>query len=93
MSVVYKYPLEIIERQEIEMPLGADILTIDMQHKTPCLWVLINDIAVPNRKRTFRTYGTGCAFDCDCLLCYGASEAVRTAEIGHYGETICNGLC
>jgi hypothetical protein len=54
---VWKYMLE--EAYEaIEMPAGAQILTVKTQGSMPRLWVLV-DPAAPMVKRTFNTYGTG----------------------------------
>ena len=43
---------------EIEMPDGADILTVQAQHAEPVLWALVNPDA-PVARRTFRVIGTG----------------------------------
>lgn len=55
---VYKYPLEITDRVTISMPQGARVLTVQMQHSNPCLWVWVDPDA-PLEERTFRIAGTG----------------------------------
>jgi len=42
METIYKYELEITDLQEISIPDKAKILTVQLQHGTPCLWCLVN---------------------------------------------------
>lgn len=58
MKRIYKYPLAAEDLQTVIMPEGAEILTIQVQGATPCIWALV-DIEQPEERRTFRTYGTG----------------------------------
>ena len=57
--IIYKYPLEVTDVRNISLPIGAEILTIQAQNETPCLWALID----PNEKaieiRTIEIFGTG----------------------------------
>jgi len=55
---IWKYDLVINDEQIIEMPLDAKILTVQMQHGTPKLWVAVIPTNVMiNRK--IRMAGTG----------------------------------
>ncbi len=58
MNIVYKYPLNSPYNTTIEMPRGAKILCIQLQHDVPCLWALVDPKAeeVP---RVCSVYGTG----------------------------------
>ena len=42
----------------IYMPIGAKLLTVQLQHGEPQLWAMV-DAGAPKEVRTFRTYGTG----------------------------------
>lgn len=42
-EVIFKYQLQIIQEQEIEMPAGAEILDIQLQNGKICLWAKIFD--------------------------------------------------
>ena len=42
----------------VEMPKGAEILTIQTQNGTPCIWALVNPES-EKEKRHFEVYGTG----------------------------------
>ncbi len=58
---VYKYPLELIPEQNIQIPFGSKILTVQTQYEDArivCLWALVD----PERKPVERTIiirGTG----------------------------------
>jgi hypothetical protein len=69
MNSVWKYPLD-MEINELEMPIGAQVLTVREQHGMGCLWALVN----PDREkeiRTFRVVGTG--WTCEDGLDYQGS--------------------
>lgn len=57
-TTIYKYPLEITDRQTIAMPAGAELLSAQMQGRTLCLWALVNP-ELPNELRTIEVLGTG----------------------------------
>lgn len=59
---IYKYPLAVTDRQELTMPEGAEILTVQTQGGEPMLWARVNR-AAPSSVRTFITHGTGHAVD------------------------------
>lgn len=56
MPVIYKYPVEL--KMTLELPLDATVLTVQMQHGTAQMWVLLNPEA-PTTPRHFTVYGTG----------------------------------
>ncbi len=60
MNTIYKYPLEIVSGQAIELPFGAEILDAQIQNDQLCIWALIDmDIEAPAVTRHFVIYGTG----------------------------------
>jgi hypothetical protein len=58
MKSIWKFQIEATDVQEIEMPEGAELLTIQVQNGIVCLWALVSPNA-PKEKRTLRVYGTG----------------------------------
>lgn len=61
---IYKYPITDPSKIAIEMPEDAEILTVQMQNGTPCIWALVN----PDNKtkeRYFEVFGTGHPVYCD----------------------------
>lgn len=55
---IYKYILQLTDRQVVNMPGGAKILTVDTQGINLCLWALV-DPKVPEEPRAFIVHGTG----------------------------------
>jgi len=54
---IWKYKIE-VNNIVIDIPKDSQILTIQVQKNTPCIWVLVN----PNNEietRHFEVYGTG----------------------------------
>jgi hypothetical protein len=54
MKTVFKYDLD----SEIEMPEGAEILSLQCQRDKPCIWALVNP-SEKMVKRYFLIQGTG----------------------------------
>lgn len=55
---IWKFPLELREEQEIEMPENANIIHVAEQHERICLWAEVYPKDI-KRKRTFYVIGTG----------------------------------
>lgn len=58
MRSIYKYTLRVTDEQEIEMPRGARILSVQNQREDICVWVDVDVDATPTI-RIFSVYGTG----------------------------------
>jgi hypothetical protein len=58
MKTIYKYPLEVADLCDVQMPEGAVVLTVQALRNQPCLWAEV-DTKAKTIKRRFRTYGTG----------------------------------
>lgn len=59
MKTICKYELKITDLQEIEIPGEAQLLSVQVQNKTPYLWVLVYDTESEKQKIKLRTIGTG----------------------------------
>jgi len=57
-KTIYKFKLQVIGIQTIEMPAYSEILSIQVQNENPCIWALVES-KNETVKRTFETYGTG----------------------------------
>lgn len=55
---IFKYPVEIARLQIIDMPEGAEILSLQVQSGIPCIWALVED-GNKRQSRRFRIFGTG----------------------------------
>ena len=57
-ATIWKYALEVVDEQMIDMPMGAQVLSVQVQHGVPCLWVRCNPDAQTAPVRVV-TVGTG----------------------------------
>lgn len=55
MKSIWKFK---ITQPEVEMPMGAKILTVQSQHNVPTIWAIVNT-EEDMKKRTFIVVGTG----------------------------------
>lgn len=55
---VWKFILDHTGIQVTSMPVGAEILSVQVQNGNACIWALVDPLAKQNF-RTFHTYGTG----------------------------------
>lgn len=58
MKTIYKYKLQTTDEQQILMPKGAEILTVQLQDGEPQLWALVETNNQPT-KRYIEIFGTG----------------------------------
>mgnify|MGYP006935515294 CR=1 FL=1 len=58
MKSVWKYPLALIDEQDVIAPAGAVPLSVQMQRSLPCVWMLV-DPAVGSVPYRVRIVGTG----------------------------------
>jgi hypothetical protein len=58
MITVFKYPVKVSDEFDLALPADAHILTVQVQHGTPCMWALV-DTEKPLETRHFRLAGTG----------------------------------
>jgi len=56
--VIWKFKLKSTDRHEIVMPVGAQILSAQMQNGVCSIWALC-DLEMPNETRKFVLYGSG----------------------------------
>jgi hypothetical protein len=58
MKTIYKYLLDITDEQTVSMPMGAQILSAQMQGMQLCIWALV-EVGNVNCDRRVRIFGTG----------------------------------
>lgn len=58
MKTIWKVPIQISDEQQIAIPKDSEILCVQVQYGTPCLWFLC-DPQEPNHVKTIRVFGTG----------------------------------
>lgn len=83
---VWKFPIEAVDAFGIDMPIGAEILSVQTQHGQPHLWALV-DTMLPNERRLFRLFGTGHSIDDSGELKYvGSFQLSGGALVFHLFE-------
>lgn len=88
MRTIYKYPLTVTGHNALRMPKGAEVLTVQMQHGVPCLWVLV-DTDAPECERVLRIYGTGHPIsDDENALYVGTFQLSGGAFVFHVFEVV-----
>jgi hypothetical protein len=58
-NTIWKYALETTDVNDVFMPLGAEILCIQIQNGRPCLWTMVDSLEHNGKSRIIETYGTG----------------------------------
>lgn len=59
MRTIWKYPIEITDKQTISIEEDAKFIHVSLDPKgEPCLWFECDDTK-PTKKRTIRVFGTG----------------------------------
>lgn len=89
MKTIYKYPIEITDEQVIEMPLGANILNVQIQNDTVNIWAMVDpkEYAVPVKLRIF---GTGNPVPSGLVLRYiGTVQAAGFVWHIFIDDTVC----
>jgi len=86
---VYKYPLDVVDRQEVNMPKGATILCCQVQIVRPCLWATVDPDA-PLEPRTIFVVGTShdIPFDLATVRYIGTFQNLDGALIFHVFEQV-----
>lgn len=56
---IYKYLLEFQLRQAVELPIGAEILTVQLQDGKPHLWAMVDEHEKTTEHRSIRMFHTG----------------------------------
>ena len=82
---IWKWELEVTDRQTITLPVGARILAVQSQHNAPCLWALV-DPAATKEPRTFATQGTGQTVKDDCAAYIGTYQLNGGSLVFHVFE-------
>lgn len=86
MKTIYKYPLEQRNINEVEMPEGAEILSVQVQNEIPVLWAIV-DTENPNEKRKIRIIGTGHEINaCEMMIFIDTFQLPKLGLVFHVFE-------
>lgn len=87
MKQIFKYPVKVSRTQEIEMPKGAEILSLQTQNNTPYIWALVDE-DLPKEYRFFEVFGTGYFLPEENRNYIGTFQIDSGAFVGHCFELL-----
>lgn len=88
MKRIYKYLVEIQDEQTIYLPIGAQILSVQVQNGKPYIWACVR-LDVEIEARRFRLYGTGHNIEGENVLKYlGTFQLLGGRLVYHLFEVV-----
>jgi hypothetical protein len=82
MRAVFKYPIPLLDNFELDLPVGAQPLSVDVQYGKPQMWALV-DTSAPTAPQRFRLAGTGHPLTKDSLEFVGTFLIEEGALVFH----------
>lgn len=79
---IYKYPLKVQDEQVVKMPIGADILCVELVKDIPCLYALVNSEA-DEKEITIEIFGTGHDIEILQRRYIGTFKQLNDSFVGH----------
>jgi hypothetical protein len=76
MKTIWKFKLQTTDEQQILMPKGSEILTVQIQDGEPCIWAMINEPNAEAEKRYIEVFGTG-----NPILSHGPRKYIGTYQL------------
>lgn len=65
---VYKYPFECTDMFSIKLPITYKVLSVQTQHDTPYIWILVDETQEVTQVLRFRMAGTGNVLPSDIFM-------------------------
>jgi hypothetical protein len=90
IQTIWKYDVPAISRggcSRISMPVGAKVLSVQVQGTTPVMWASV-DPAAPKKDRFFQIVGTGWNFDPSGLEFVGTFQIDGGSLVFHLFERV-----
>ncbi len=87
MKAIWKFLLSRAGDQEIELPRGAELLTVQVQRGVICLWAVVDPNTTERDLRTFYIVGTGHPMPENPMVEYvGTIQELEGALVWHVFE-------
>jgi hypothetical protein len=86
-DTIWKFPLRVTDEQAVDMPIGAEILSVQTQHDIPCIWALVNP-KIKSRPRVFNIFGTGHEVPAEKLKFVGSFQVADEDGAFHLFEKL-----
>ena len=88
VKVIYKYEFTTSDMLELDLPVGSEVLHVDSQRDTVCLWVSLDVNEKRSEHRTFQTIGTGHPFKAESMRHLGTVKTFDDTFIWHIYEKV-----
>lgn len=86
-KVIWKFNFHVKDQVKIEMPKGAEILTVQNQYEMPTVWAIADPMA-PKELRHFELLGTGQDIDTTGKKYIGTFQMSEGTLVWHLFEKI-----
>lgn len=87
MQAIWKFPLTVMDDQDVVLPKGSVILTVQVQNERPTLWAQVNPDVVEAETRRIHIVGTGHLFEVIGSWRYiGTFQLLNGDFVGHVYE-------
>lgn len=90
-QVIWKWDVTAQKVNEIEVPRGAQFLTVQLQNGLPRVWALV-DPSAPREKRKLWVMPTGAPWECRPLRYIGTFQVERQTLVFHLFEELADHL-
>lgn len=87
MKTIFKFPIQVTDDQDIEMPSGAKIICVQMQGGEPHIWAEVDSNA-PKVKKKIRVFGAGHPMTDDFLQYIGTFQMMEGRLVFHSYEAV-----
>lgn len=85
IRTVFKYTLLLQDKQTLQLPIGAHVLDVQLQHGNISLWALVDPDA-ERETRTFVIVGTGHEFTATSTIHIATIQSVAGQLVWHVFE-------
>lgn len=85
---IYKYPLEIKDRQHVKLPAHAQILSVQVQHGNLQLWAIVDEDFVQQKMRCIEIIATGGKVSDEPRKYIGTVQQMNGALVWHVFELL-----
>ena len=84
---IWKFPLATTDWQRVTIPVDAELLDVQVQAGTPCLWAIV-DPSKEKEQRLLRIIGTGHTFTDEGLAYIASYQLGNGALVFHVFEKL-----
>ena len=86
METIYKYPLTIVDEQDVPMPRNARLLSVQLNRDHVCLWAVVDPDEDIELRRIF-CHGTGHDVDPNATRHLGTVQMRQGTLVFHFFDS------